>query len=97
MNKVELIDQIAAGADISRLAAEQALNSLIQNIIYAVSNGEIVQIVGLGSFASIERTARIGRNPSTGALVQIQASRSVKFRVGSAFKIAMNAEPLDFS
>lgn len=97
MNKVELINHIAVGADISTLAAEQVLNSLIQNVIHAVSNDEIVQIIGLGSFAPSERTARIGRNPSTGALVQIQASRSVKFRAGSAFKTAVNAELLDFS
>jgi len=97
MNKVELIDHIAVGADISSLAAEQVLNSLIQNVIHAVSNDEIVQIIGLGSFAATERSARIGRNPSTGALVQIQASRSVKFRAGSAFKAAVNAEPFDFS
>ena len=97
MNKEELIDHIAVGADISTLAAEQVLNSLIQNVIHAVSSDEIVQIIGLGSFASSERSARIGRNPSTGALVQIQASRSVKFRAGSAFKVSLNAEPLDFS
>ena len=97
MNKVELIDHIAVGADISELAAEQVLNSLIQNVIHAVSNDETVQIIGLGSFASTGRSARIGRNPSTGALVQIQAGRSVKFRAGSAFKAALNAEPLDFS
>jgi len=97
MNKVELIDHIAVGADISTLAAEQVLNSLIQNVIHAVSSDEIVQIIGLGSFASSERSARIGRNPSTGALVQIQASKSVKFRAGSAFKVALNAEPWDFS
>jgi DNA-binding protein HU-beta len=97
MNKVELINHIAVGADISTLAAEQVLNSLIQNIIHAVSGDEVVQIIGLGSFASSERSARIGRNPSTGALVQIQTSRSVKFRAGSAFKIAVNSDPLDFS
>lgn len=97
MNKVELIDHIAVGADILTLAAEQVLNSLIQNVIHAVSSDEIVQIIGLGSFASSERSARIGRNPSTGALVQIQASRSVKFRAGSAFKVALNSEPLDLS
>ncbi len=50
MNKVELIDHIAAGADISKLAAEQVLNSLVQNVIHAVSSDEIVQIIGLGLF-----------------------------------------------
>ena len=97
MNKVELIDHIAVGADISKLADEQVLNSLIQNVIHAVSSDETVQISGVGSFAASERSARIGRNLSTGALVQIGASRSVKFRAGSAFKDAVNAGPLDFS
>jgi DNA-binding protein HU-beta len=94
MNKVELIEKIAAGADISMLAAERVLNSFIMHVIHCVSNDEIVQIIGFGSFAPCERSARMGRNPVTGAAVQIQASRSVKFKAGSAFKDAVNNNSL---
>lgn len=94
MNKVELIEKISVGADISRLAAEQVLNSFIAHVIHAVSNDDIVRIIGLGSFASSDRSARMGRNPVTGAAVQIQASRSVKFKAGSAFKDAVNNNSL---
>jgi len=94
MNKVELIEHIAVGADISTLVAEQVLNSLISRVIHAVSSDDVVRIIGLGTFTPSERSARIGRNPVTGAAVLIQASRVVKFRAGSAFKDAVNADLL---
>ncbi|CAM3790376.1 HU family DNA-binding protein [Polynucleobacter arcticus] len=94
MNKVELISHIASGADISTLAAERVVSSFISQVIGAVSSDDVVQIIGLGSFASTERSARMGRNPVTGATVMIGASRSVKFKAGSAFKYAVNSNPL---
>lgn len=90
MNKAELIEHIAAGADISSLAAERVLNSIIFRIVDAVTANEVVQLVGLGSFTQAQRTARVGRNPVTGESVQISASVSIKFRAGKAFKTALN-------
>jgi nucleoid DNA-binding protein len=94
MNKAELISHVASGADISMLAAERVVNSFISQVIRAVSSDDIVQIIGLGSFAPTERSARMGRNPVTGAAVMIGASKSVKFKAGSAFKDAVNSDPL---
>ena len=90
MNKAELIDRVAVGADISRLAAEQVINSFITHIINTVSINGVVQLIGLGSFSQIERSARNGRNPVTGATVNIPATKSIKFRAGTAFKNTVN-------
>ncbi len=90
LNKSELIEKIAQGADISHQSAERTLNSIIENIIQTISNGESVQLIGLGSFNQGHRSARIGRNPQTGAEIQILAVTTVKFTAGKAFKDAVN-------
>lgn len=90
MKKAELIEQIAAGADISMLSAEQVLNSIIFRIIDAVATNDVVQIIGWGSFSQAPRSARSGRNPITGEAIQIVACLSVKFKPGTAFKDAVN-------
>ena len=91
MNKVELIEQIAAGADISDLEAEKVLHSIIFHIMSAVKANEVVQLAGLGSFRQALRSARMGRNPVTEESVQIPESVGVKFRPGKAFKLALNS------
>ena len=90
MNKKELIEHIATGADISTLTAEQVLNSFISHVIETVSAKDVLQLIGLGSFSQGERSARNGRNPVTGAVVHIAASRTIKFRPGIAFKNSLN-------
>lgn len=90
MNKLELIDHIAAGADISNLAAEKVLNSIIFRIVDAVAMNEVVRVSGLGSFNQAHRSARLGRNPMTGEDIQIPASISIKFTPGKAFKDTVN-------
>ena len=92
MNKLELIEHIAVGADISKLAAEKALNSILLRITDAVAMNDVVRIIGWGSFSQVPRSARIGRNPITGDAVQIAASISVKFKPGAAFKNALNIQ-----
>ena len=90
MNKAELIDHIAVGADITKLAAEQVIHSFIKHIITTVSANEVVQLIGFGSFCQRERSARTGRNPVTGGIVHIPAAKSIKFKAGTAFKDAVN-------
>jgi len=90
MNKVELIELIAVGADIPNTAAKLALESIVHRIVEAVSANDAVQIGGLGSFLQVNRSARVGRNPSTGLSVQIPAMKSVGFRASSAFKRQVN-------
>lgn len=90
MNRAELIEKIAVGADISKLSAEQVLNSIIFRILDEVSRNDAVQIIGWGSFSQAPRSARSGRNPITGEVIQISACVSVKFKPGTAFKDAVN-------
>lgn len=90
MNKVEIIGQMAVAADIPQHVAEIAFNSIIYHIIDHVSNGQIAHVSGLGSFGQAHRSARIGRNPITGASIQILASLSIKFRPWMRFKNRLN-------
>jgi len=90
MNKSKLIDTIASEAGISTADAARALNTTTDAIINAMSSGESVQLAGFGSFMVRDRTARIGRNPQTGATIQIKASKVAAFKAGKAFKEAVN-------
>lgn len=90
MNKTELIDAIASDADISKAGAQRVLDSLINNVTKAVTNGDTVQLVGFGSFSSGKRAARVGRNPRTGEELKIAAAKTVKFTAGKGFKDAVN-------
>ena len=92
MNKTELIDAIATDCDLSKAAAQRALESFLDNVIRTVSKGGSVQLVGFGTFAGGNRAARTGRNPRTGEDIQIAAAKTVKFSVGKAFKDAVNTK-----
>ena len=91
MNRQELIDAVATRTGGSKAAAGEALDAVLEAITHALTVGETVQLVGFGSFTTGQRTARIGRNPSTGAEMQIAAAKTVKFNAGKAFKDAVNA------
>ena len=86
MNKSELIDAIAAGADISKASAGRALDSALSAVAGSLKNGDQVSLVCFGTFAVKHRAARTGRNPQTGAPVQIAATSVPKFRAGAEFK-----------
>lgn len=90
MNKSELIDLIAAQADISKAAAGRALEALIGGVTKTLKKGDSVSLVGFGTFAVTKRAARVGRNPRTGADIKIKASKVPKFRPGKALKDAIN-------
>jgi DNA-binding protein HU-beta len=91
MNKQELIDAIAAQTGESKTATAEAIDAIIDAVTHTVAKGEAVQLIGFGTFASGERSARVGRNPATGAEIQIAAAKTVKFTAGKAFKEAVNA------
>ena len=80
MNKSELIDAIARHADISKAAAGRALDATVNAIKGSLKKGDIVTLVGFGSFFVGRRTARQGRNPRTGATIKIRAAKVPKFR-----------------
>ncbi len=89
MNKTELIDAIATDCDLSKTAAQRVLDSIVTNIVKTVANGDTVQLVGFGTFASGKRAERTGRNPRTGEEIKIAAAKTVKFTAGKAFKDAV--------
>lgn len=90
MNKTELIDAIAESADISKAAAGRALDGALDAITNALKNGEMVSLVGFGSFSVGERAARTGRNPRTGGTIEIESAKVPKFRAGKSLKDAVN-------
>jgi len=90
VNKAELVAQVAKESELSKDAAEKAVDATFKNIEKALSGGDTVRIVGFGNFQVAQRKASIGRNPRTGAEVQIPASRVPKFRAGKALKEAVN-------
>lgn len=90
MNKSELIDAIATSADISKSAAGRALDGAMEAVKKALKKGEMVTLVGFGSFYVGKRKARDGRNPRTGETIKIKAARVPKFRAGKALKDAVN-------
>lgn len=90
MNKSELIEQIATSADISKAKAGAALDAVTESITGALKSGDSVSLVGFGTFAVKDRAARQGRNPQTGATIQIAAAKVPGFKAGKALKDAVN-------
>ncbi|MCZ6655671.1 MAG: HU family DNA-binding protein [Gammaproteobacteria bacterium] len=90
MNKSELIDRIAASSDISKAAASRALDATLDAITNSLKQAEPVALVGFGTFTVRDRAARIGRNPQTGAPIQIAAAKVPAFKPGKALKQALN-------
>ncbi|MEQ9022892.1 MAG: HU family DNA-binding protein [Pseudomonadales bacterium] len=90
MNKSELIDLIAESADISKAKAGAALDAVVSGITGALKKGDTVSLVGFGTFSVKSRAARTGRNPQTGATIQIAASKVPGFKAGKALKEAVN-------
>jgi DNA-binding protein HU-beta len=83
MNKGELIEKIAADANISKTQATAALNSFLNTATTALKQGEKVTLVGFGTFGVSSRQARQGRNPQTGKVINIEARKVVRFKAGT--------------
>ena len=83
MNKAELIDAMASDANLSKADAKRALESLTSNVTSALKKGDKVALIGFGTFSISARSARTGRNPQTGAEIQIAAKNVVKFKAGA--------------
>ena len=84
MNKAELIAAVARDTKMSKAASERAVNSVLNVIKKNTKKG--VQLIGFGSFSVGRRKSRKGRNPQTGAVITIKASKVVKFRPGAQYK-----------
>jgi DNA-binding protein HU-beta len=89
MNKSDLIEVMSEAGDISKTAAGRALDALTDAIAVALKEGETVSVIGFGTFSVKERAARTGRNPQTGATIEIAASKTPSFKAGKALKDAV--------
>ncbi len=91
MNKAELVDQIAQKADLSKAAAERALNAFTDTVTETLADArdEKITLVGFGTFSTSERAARTGRNPQTGETINIPATTVPKFKPGKSLKDAV--------
>ncbi|MGY6649938.1 HU family DNA-binding protein [Wenyingzhuangia sp. IMCC45574] len=90
MNKSDLIDAIAADAGISKTAAKAALESVTNNVTSTLKEGGKVSLIGWGTWSVSKRPAREGRNPQTGATIQIAEKNIVKFKPGASLADAVN-------
>jgi len=90
VNKTELIEAIAASADIPKTTAGRALDAVMENITNALKSGDSVVLVGFGTFTVKDRAARTGRNPKTREEIAIPASKVPGFKAGKALKDAVN-------
>ena len=91
MTKADLIEGLANKLGMGKVEAERAVNIVLDDIIYALKQGERVNISGFGTFSVSSRQARTGRNPKTGESIAILASRSAKFKPGKQLKDSLNA------
>ena len=85
-----MIEQIAQAAEVSKSAAERAVDALVTAIKTSLKKGDMVTMVGFGTFYVGTRKARQGRNPRTGEALNIAAAKVPKFRAGKALKDAIN-------
>jgi len=90
MNKTELTDAVAAAADMTKADASKALDAVLSSITTALASGEQISLIGFGTFLVRDRAARTGRNPQTGAEIQIAAAKVPAFKPGKALKDAVN-------
>ena len=91
MNKTEFVAAIADQAGLSKKDAEKALKAFVDVVADELKKGEKIQLVGFGTFEVTERAAREGRNPQTGEVMPIAASKAPKFKAGKALKDMINA------
>ena len=92
MNKAELINSVAATAEVSKKEAEAVITATLDAITAALKEGDKVQLVGFGTFEVRERGARTGRDPRTNQEIQIPASKAPAFKAGKALKDMVNSK-----
>jgi DNA-binding protein HU-beta len=90
MSKADIVEKVAKDADISKAAAEKAVNGFIDAVTSSLKKGQAVTLIGFGTFSVGKRAARTGRNPKTGAVLKIKAKKVAKFKAGAALKTAVN-------
>ena len=89
MNKLELVDAIASKSGVSKAQAKRMLDAMVEEVTKALSKKQSVSLTGFGTFVVSRRAARTGRNPRTGATLNIAAMNVPRFRAGKALKDAV--------
>ncbi len=90
MNKNDLTNVVADKSGLSKSQASEAVDAVFEAITSALKSGDEVRLVGFGTFAVSQRKASKGRNPATGAEIDIPASNQPKFKAGKGLKDALN-------
>ncbi len=90
MNRIELVEKIAAAHNVSKAEGARILETVTSAIVAAVKKDDAVQLVGFGTFKQVSRAARSGFNPSLGTKIKIAAQKVPKFVPGAAFKAAVD-------
>jgi DNA-binding protein HU-beta len=91
MNKSELIAKVAHDTRLTRGEAEEVVDSTIENIIKALTDGDDVRLMGFGVFTVTRRAGGVGRNPKTGKVIKMPASNRARFKPGKLLKEAVNS------
>ena len=91
MNKTQLVAEIAEKSELTKVQAKAALEQILSSITDSLKDGEPVQLIGFGTFKVNHRAARPGRNPQTGADIQIKAANVPAFVAGKALKETVNS------
>jgi len=89
MNKSDLVAKIAEKADLTKKDAEKALNAFVESVTEGLKKGDKISLVGFGTFETKKRAARKGKNPQTGAVINIPAATVPAFKVGKGLKDAV--------
>ncbi len=87
MNKLALIEAVAAKAEVSKAEAAKVIDAALDAAVEAVKRGEGVQLVGFASIAIVEKAARKAKNPRTGEVVEVPARKAVRIKAGSKFAL----------
>jgi DNA-binding protein HU-beta len=90
MTKEDLIAQIAADAESTKVQAKASLESFITSVKKTLKKGEKLTLVGFGTFSVSKRNARMGRNPKTGAAIEIKAKKAAKFKASKELNATLN-------
>jgi DNA-binding protein HU-beta len=90
VTKADLVNAMAEKAGLSKTDAEKALKAFADAVTDALKAGEKVALVGFGTFSVSARAARTGKNPQTGAKINIPAAKTPKFKAGKALKDSVN-------
>ena len=90
MKKVELVEAVATNAGLTKSDALKATDATFEAITGALKKGDKITLIGFGTFSVSKREARVGRNPQTGAAVNIPARNAVTFKAGTQLKNEVN-------